>query len=807
MLDFFRKYQRYFFIVITIVTIISFSFFGTYNSLGSNTWREQVAFKAIDGREVTRFEVDEMATFLATDNDDKLLYGGIWGPNFLNDGVIRKDFLETELARELVDAYQFDLQEDLQRRLEKEKKYIIYTHPQARFISVQNAWGYFVPEMNTYFNTLRSSQQAIDPDAFAARIKLFLAEKKFPAPTLKQVLRYQEKQYNSWLAPDQALNQTDLSLFGYHTLEDWFGPQFTRLVSQFIMNAAILAEQKGYHVSKAEVLADLVRNAELSYQQNKNKPYIGVTSSQEYLNEQLRRLNMDQSRALKAWRQVMLFRRYFHDIGGSALVDTLAYQKFHDFSQESLVLDLYRLPPALRFGDYASLQKFETYLHTVAKPSKIDSLALPTHFLAAADVVKDYPELVQKRYLLEVAHVNKKSLQTRVGMKETWDWEVNDDNWSVLEKQFPGLGAKQGKSREERFAILDDLDTVTRAKLDAFARELIVNAHPEWLQEAINEAKPKQMVIGLRLQGGSVPFEGVDTKEKRQYLIRLLDQSPLGDQPSKDAKLDAFTSDQQNYYRIKVIQRSPKPEILTFAEAYVDETLELIRDRLLEKYYEVIREQNPLLYQKEDLSWKEFKIVRDLIAEEYFGSIIKAIQQVHDDASLSKDQVASLRFYAHFKQAKEQLEKDPTVSSRWVMAKKQEEEQENQLEERPPLTDQWLLEQVVYHLNRKDQEEVVDTKEAFALPPEAWSEIKAPAHGDLSFFQMKERGANGEKEVAIATQTREAYRLLSADAQHILMRQVLKDIAAKKAISLVYLKTPLEEEGFDLGEESVDIQK
>ena len=72
-------------------------------------------------------------------------------------------------------------------------------------------------------------------------------------------MRYQEKQYN-WLTPNPNLNQTDLSLFGYHTAEDWFGTHFTRLLSEFIINAAILAETQGYEVSKAEALADLVRN-------------------------------------------------------------------------------------------------------------------------------------------------------------------------------------------------------------------------------------------------------------------------------------------------------------------------------------------------------------------------------------------------------------------------------------------------------------------------------------------------------------------------------------------------------------------
>lgn len=122
MLEFFRRYQRYFYLVITIVTIISFSFFGTYSTLNSsNAWREQIAFTAINGKEVTRYDVDEMAIFLATDSEDKLLFGGMWGPNFLNDGVIRKDFLETGLAQELIAYYQGDLEEELQKKLEKEK--------------------------------------------------------------------------------------------------------------------------------------------------------------------------------------------------------------------------------------------------------------------------------------------------------------------------------------------------------------------------------------------------------------------------------------------------------------------------------------------------------------------------------------------------------------------------------------------------------------------------------------------------------------------------------------------------------------
>ena len=330
------------------------------------------------------------------------------GPNFLNDGVIPNDFLATGLATELASSYQTDLQKDLETRADKEKKYKLYSHPHAPFIGVESVWGYFSPQMKNDYAALRLSSNPTDPEAFDNRVKLFLEERKFPSSSVKYILRYQEKQY-SWLQPDKDLDYTDLSLFGYHTIDDWFGPHFTRLVSQFIINAAILAEQQGYQVSKAEAMADLIRNTQLSYQERQNQPNIGVANPEDYFAEQLRRLNMDQSRAVKVWRQVLLFRRYFQDAGHSALVDTLAYSKFNQFANEKVAVEVYQMPQELRLNDYNSLQKFEVYLGAVAKPSK-DKLSLPTEFLSEAEVVKAYPELVQKRYALEIAQATQKNV-------------------------------------------------------------------------------------------------------------------------------------------------------------------------------------------------------------------------------------------------------------------------------------------------------------------------------------------------------------------------------------------------------------
>jgi GcvH upstream region-like protein len=797
MLDFFRRYQRYFFLVITVVIIISFSFFGTYSTLGSNTWREQIAFKAVNGREVTRSDVDELALFLATDNEDKMLYGGMWGPNFLNDGVIRKDFLETGLGQELVLAYQSDLQADIDKRLIKEKKYTLYSHPQARFLSVENVWNHFIPEMNTYFETLRTAENGLDADAFNSRVKLYLTEKKLPASTLRYVLRYQEKQYN-WLKPDEKLNQADFSLFGYHTLEDWFGPHFTRLISEFIINAAILAEDRGYEVSKAEVLADIVRNTQLSYQQNLNNPNLGVTSSEEYLNEQLRRLNMDQARAIKIWRQVLLFRRYFHDAGATVLVDNMAHQNLQEFAHKNVTLDLYRLPSSLRLANYDDLQKFEVYVQAVAEPDKSDPLALPQQFLAVAEVANAYPELTQKRYELEVAQVSQKKLQSRIGLRELWNWEVENQNWQILAKQFPILSAKTADTREERFEVLDGLDSTTHNLVDTFAKQSIIKTHPEWIDQALTEAKSEKMIVGLRTQGGKMPFSGLDQKDKRQAFIQLLDHASLGEKPAQDSPLYHFSADQQTYYRIIVLDRAAKSEILTFAEARSDGTLDDIRDRILEKHYSAIREQNPSLYQRENKEWKSFKTVRDSVANQYFERTLLALESVQqtlfpdlDKKFSSKDQASSLRFYPYLNKVKEDLEKNSTQADQWIKTQAAaEKNQPASLSQLPTLADQWKIEKNTLTIDRQNQEGSVDVAEALVLNVDAWSTLKTPPNGDLAFYQVKNHGMTTHQPANIAQQTREAQSSLGNEAQRHLMQLVLKELKSKNALSLAYLQIP-----------------
>lgn len=792
MLQFFRKYQRYFYVIITIVIVISFSFFGTYGTLSNGSFREQIAFTAINGSDVTRYELDEMVQFLATDSDDKLLFGGAWGPNFLNNGVIRKDFLETGLGVLVAEGYVNLIASDINARHDKEQRFALYTHPQAQFISVEGAWNYFNPNIKEYYNIVRNAQDPTSPIALRARMALYLMERQFPPALLKQVLRYQESQH-SYVKPDPNLNYLDLSLFGHHTMEDWFGPRFTRLVAEFIINASIIAEERGYHVTRTEALADLKRNAEVSYQQNLKSPHLGVRDSHEYFQEQLRRLGMDQNMASKVWQKVMLFRRLYQDLGSAMFVDPTTYRGLNEFALESLSGTIYKLPKDMQINSYRTLQKFEAYLDAIAKRSDDDKLklALPTTFLSSAEISKKNPALVEKKYLLNISEVSKKNLEATISLKETWAWETSAEGWKKLQTQFTDLNLNADASESQRFAALEALDGRTRERVDTFARSAIIDSHPELIANALKEAKPTQKLVGLTEAKGPTPFAGVTSAKK---LMELLDAASIG------TTLAPYTGDNNTYFAFTVVERAPQAEVLTFAQANRNGTLDKILDAQLEEYYGKIRDAFPADFQAADKSWKPFADVKDTVADKYFDRTLKGLRKAYADAiapekpqeTLINDLAATYRLYPYVHNVQQQISKNPSLSA--TLAKEASEEPKPEtMKESAPLNDQWKLEKSETNLTKSHGNIGNNKDQLFALKGGEFSAVNTPANGDINFILVKERG-NQTSTLTQAATAMQSHRLLAEGAQLKLMQQLLQEMKAKKAISLEYLDQTAEAE-------------
>lgn len=783
MLNFFRRYQRFFFIVTTVVIVISFSFFGTYDSMMSSpTQTDEVVMTAIDGTRVYRSDLNQMAFFLQTDSHDKASNRGVWGYNFLNDGVIREDFLKTGLAEQLISRHGDLLAGDFGSNLAREKRYVPYRHPQVRFIGAESVWTTFSPALMKQYDLLRASSDPLDANAVQARIRLFLAEKEFPGEALRQILAFQQQQYD-WVQPDPNLDRINLNLFGYRSLEDWFGRHFLHLISQVIIDGSALAEQRGYSVSDEEALADLVRLARQSFEQNRQSPFLGVTNTSEYYFEQLRRMGMTEADVVRIWKRVLLFRRLFQDVDQSVFVDQFAYRRFNDFAQEGAEIELYELPPELQLAGFEDLQRFEVYLDLTAKRSGWDRqspLSLPTEPYSIDELATRAPELVQREYILRIASVDRQELQSRVGIRDMWKWQT--ENWTSLKQEFPSLGAVL--SETDPLEVLEQVDASTRRRVNEKARTAIVAAHPEWVEEALAEASPRQETVGVRLKGGALPFEGdID----RATLISLLEAAPLTSETEEPStELGNFTADNQTFYRVTVVEKPTEPRILSFAEARRDGTIEGLTVAKLEEHYQKLRSGNVTRFRDDKGEWKPLREVRDEVASSYFAGILRYIEDAYDDLGtvvgeaepITPDRLAPYRLIHKMQANQAQLKSDPeanvteSTGDNWYQ-------------------DQWNLNKRFVTV-RRDEPNGFAIAPVLAMESGSWSNVSAGQTGSLQFYRVTQK--TGAKEESLRDQMDAGQNIIGNEAQRGLMNELLDEIADAEGLTVKYLVRTKEEE-------------
>ncbi|HAB98474.1 MAG TPA: hypothetical protein DCE71_01470, partial [Parachlamydiales bacterium] len=327
---------------------------------------------------------------------------GTPGANLLNDGVIRKDFLETGLGSLIASSYFEELKEDLQSRLSHAKRYRPYAHPEAPFLSVQAIWDQFRPDLSRALASLKG-QLEVSSDTFDHLMNLYLEQKKLSPEVVRRILMYQMGQYSS-IRPDLAVQHEDFSLFGYHNLREWFGDMWIEKTAEFIWNAAITAQEKGFSVTAQEAKADLLFHIE---QIRQKYPQAEIS-----LHDQAGRLGMTEKETLDTWQKVMLFRRYLNSVGEAVLLDHLLSKDLGDYAQQTVVADVYSLPDSLVLNTAEDLFSLQYYLDTVAIPEK-DKLSLPTSLKPSQEVLKKAPQFVETVYAADVARISRGELALR----------------------------------------------------------------------------------------------------------------------------------------------------------------------------------------------------------------------------------------------------------------------------------------------------------------------------------------------------------------------------------------------------------
>jgi len=749
MLKFLRKQQRLLFIIVSIFVITSFCFFGTYSTIRSTDVSEDKLIGiAIDGSKIWSREVHRMSTFILTDQNDLLLLEKGILPNGLNDGVLKKDFLTQKWALPLVMAYREDLKEEMVSRIEKIQRFVPYRHPTAPFISLEALWGHFNPKLLSTFNRLKEMEGDLTDKTSETFIDLYLEQSTLHPEMLRRILFQQESQF-SWVEKDMNLYHVDLSLGGLHNAEEWFGRDFIELISLWIINTSKIAKEKGITVSSEEAKADLLKNAASSYEILSQNKVLEVSSPLVLYKELLRSLKMTEREAIETWKNVMQCRRLLQNVGEIPLLDLLTFKEINSFAEEKVEVDLYELPKELQAKNFREMLKIETYFETIYdRPATL--LSLTSTIPNIKEIEISAPSLIVRPFVVEMAEVDSQSIGLKIGLKELWEWQAMEAHFNMLKAEFPTIAASQ--EQEGRLEILDGFDRITRKKIDDFSRKVIVKTHPEWIREVLDTSPLKEVQFSLRIEGGQLPFKGVENQEEFAALL-------LGE---KGDALDCFTFDGEHYYRVKVKERPSQKQVLSLQEALQDGTLDELLDKKLEANYPEIRKKTPSLFKQEDGAWKPFEEVKDLISTQSYAPLLKSIEQEVGHPSLNGlDTYARFHFLGALKEAKNEIEKNQDIGG-------------------------WNLEKRRVTFSRKSIQDEKD-KLAFSLPVDNWSSVICAEKGYPSFLYVcsKSKGESFPPDLILRGQ-----ELLSQEAQMTYIKELTEEMKKKEAISLSHKMNP-----------------
>lgn len=724
MLTFLRKHQRFFFMLVAAVTIASFLFFGTFSPMSvEETVAHKELTKAIDGSPIMEKDVHSLIKFLSCQSCD----------------FIQKDLLSTGLGVIVAEKYFNEIKDDFKERLDKAKHYRPYTHPEAPFINAQEIWQRFSPDMATRCQLIKEAP--LSPDGFALLCRLYLDQATFSPGLLKQILLYQQKQFD-WLHNDPSLSEERVALFGFRSLEDWFGPCYLKKVALLVMNAAKIAEEKGYQIAKEEIKTDLNEHTldylKLSYPQQAAT----YKDAQDFLRHELYVRQIDEASALKCWKNIMLFRRLFDEVGHGIFLDNLAYHQFAEYAGESVSIERYQLPALLRFQNFRDFLKFQYYIDAVAPRTKSHLTKLPMQFYTTQEVERRCPQLVTSQFYLDILKVKLDDIAQRITLKETWQWQSSDEGFNLLVKEFPILK----NATSDRLKFLDTLDEKLKLQIDAFTRAHIVQAHPEWLDEALQKTQSQKQVVNICMQGACDPFDDIDSGAQ---LAELLQGVAIGE------KTSFYSPDKKSYYVTTVLEKPVKKKIMTFEEALKGDLIGKLLDKKLEEAYPDVRKKEPSFFQLSNGSWKAFKNVYDEVGALVYQDVLK----------ISPSQISHFSEYAANKlagfmeEARKSVMKEGSLSPYLTSCK-------------DPLKDQWQLIKCDQEIKRSDKTGFAKGN-MFETEDGTWSQVLLSSQGDVTFFKLLKKTKVPDP---ITEQITEGQRFLSLDAQRLLMNQILSRI-------------------------------
>jgi hypothetical protein len=554
MIRFLRKHQRIFFIIITVVIVITFSFFGTYSvTQNSKGPKDKVLVKALNGKDIRFLQTQKLSILLSNDAHS----GNI--SNLLNKDILSKEFVDTGIAKILAKHYFGFIKGYLQEHFDKINHYNLYTHPHISDISVENVWKQYAPELLSVFNKIKAAKN-VDETFFGDLLNAYVLQEQFSPQMLKTLLYYQQMEYRQANLTDYEFMHNDFYLFGFKNVSDWFGQNFVDLLSEFILNVAYIAEDKGYTAKESEVYEELVTNLKDNLEKSENKQLFpqDLKSAFQY---QCHLLGMKTTDVIDVWQRVLLFKKYFHDHATAVFTDNILDKKLLDMKHVQLDVSAYKLPAYLMIKD--SMERSYLALYW----SCVGSDPLYNKYYPIEQIEEKYPELIQRKIKVQYASLTQEEAGLNITEKVLWQWQTKKENWQKLLIKFPDLKKQLVRNP---FDILESISLQLRNRIDSFSRGEMVK-EKALIEETLKKQEKKELVIKFKNKGTSIDAPiGINDMQALFAFLNQKDHSQI------------YTQDNTCYYLFGDVSEIETKHIITFEEAFSDGSLKSLLDKYVQ---------------------------------------------------------------------------------------------------------------------------------------------------------------------------------------------------------------------------------
>ncbi len=564
MLGFIQRYQKIFLIVVAVFISISFLFFGILPK-GPQKATDKTVYRTFNKQKVRQSKFEGFKVLLNTNNGDNALYGKALGAHYFTENFVYSDIIKPGILGLLVDRNLEFLTDDLKAQHQKESKYQFYSHPSAPFLNADTIWSIHAPDLKASIENLKVETDL--KSAFENRQKLYSEESRFSSFDLWKILNEQESQFQ-WIPKDSELNPQRLQLFGYNSLEDWFGEKLMGKVCEFIFEVNALAKKQGYRITDQEAEQDLMALNEQNFMKIKSLGVKDFEDSQAYMDAKLKHLGMNRLQMVSIWKDLLLFRRFFQEAGTSVVLDSYALEHFEHYAGEKMKVARFSLPEDLQFHSLKDLMQFEVYLEAIGKP--LNQLALAFKMGSLESISNKYPQLVERPLEVQYKKVSLANAALNIKVQDIWKWKLDPNNFQALANRFPKLNLQGEFDSEDYQDLLENLDTTAQLQIDQFVREILLKENTDWLEKAFYIAEIVKEELSPRKNGQGLPFKGLEVSSKKELFLenffKSIDQDELGMEPT--------TFNEKDYYQVVSVSAREDERLVPFQQLKEDRTLE-----------------------------------------------------------------------------------------------------------------------------------------------------------------------------------------------------------------------------------------